>query len=177
MELRRKVPNISGDDKISSGFECTLHHPIVIWIPRYRYSFSRHNEYGNLSKVSDESCCPALIQFKVVAGQNFAVFIEEKFRDITAKLFRGRRIEDGCRRAFLMQKPRNDDICVQSQRAQVCSAARTRGIPARSLVTPTFVQLVASRSGCTAGKLLWPSSRTRMPPGLRCAAACVMSSA
>jgi len=27
------------------------------------------------------------------------------------------------------------------------SAVRTRGIPARSLVTPKFVQLVASRSG------------------------------
>ena len=126
MELRRKVPNISGDDKISSGFECTLHHPIVIWIPRYRYSFSRHNEYGNLSKVSDESCCPALIQSKVVARQNFAVFIEEKFRDITAKLFRGRLIEDRCRRAFLMQKPRNDDICVQNHPKHSSTSACAR---------------------------------------------------
>src|SRR6266480_441593 len=56
------------------------------------------------------------------------------------------------------------------------SAARTRGIPARSLVTPTFVQTGASRSGWTAGRLLWPSSRTRIPAGWRCAAACAMRS-
>ena len=47
MELRWKVPNISCNDKISAGFERALHHSIVIWIPRYRYFFSRHNEYGN----------------------------------------------------------------------------------------------------------------------------------
>src|SRR5213596_715631 len=71
-----------------------------------------------------------LIQSKVVAGQNFAVFIEEKFRDITAKLFRGRRIEDGCRRAFLMQKPRNDDICVQNhpKHSSTSACARDGGV-------------------------------------------------
>jgi len=105
MELSWKVSSISCNDKISSGFERALQHPIVMSIPRYRYSFSRHNECGNLSKVSDESCGPVLIQPKVVAGQNFAVFIEERSRDITAKLFRGRRIQNGCRRAFLMQGP------------------------------------------------------------------------
>jgi hypothetical protein len=58
MELRGKVPNISGNDKISSGFERALHHPIVIWISRYRYFSSGHNKYGNLPKASNESCCP-----------------------------------------------------------------------------------------------------------------------
>jgi len=100
MELRWKVPNISCNDKISAGFERALHHSIVIWIPRYGYFFSRHNEYGSLSNVSNEPCCPVLIQPKVVASQHFAVFIEERFRDMTAKLFRGRRIQDGCRSAF-----------------------------------------------------------------------------
>ncbi len=57
------------------------------------------------------------------------------------------------------------------------SAAMTRGIPARSLVTPTFVQRGPSRSGWTTGRLLWPSSRTRIPLVLRCAAACVISPA
>ena len=113
MELRWKVPNISCNDKISASFERALHHSVVIWIPRYGYFFSRHNEYGSLSKVSNEPCCLVLIQSKVVAGQHFAVFIEERFRNITAKLFRSRCIQDGCRRAFLMQKPRNHDVCVQ----------------------------------------------------------------
>src|SRR6266481_1085888 len=54
------------------------------------------------------------------------------------------------------------------------SAARTRGIPARSLVMATFVQFDESRSGWKEGRLLWPSSRTRIPPGLRCEADCVM---
>jgi len=47
MESGWKVPNISCNDKISSGFERALRHPIVIWIPRYRYFFSRRNEDGN----------------------------------------------------------------------------------------------------------------------------------
>jgi len=67
--LRWKVPNISCNDKIGPGFERALQHPIVIWIPRCRYFFLKHNECGNLSKVSDESCCPALIETKVVAAE------------------------------------------------------------------------------------------------------------
>jgi len=92
MELRGEVSNISCDDKIGSGFERALHDPIIIWIPRYRHFPSWRNECSNLSKVSNESCCSALIQPKVAAVQNFTIFIEERFRDITAKLFRGRRI-------------------------------------------------------------------------------------
>ena len=126
MELSWKVSSISCNDKISSGFERALQHPIVMWIPRYRYSFSRHNECGNLSKVSDESCGPVLIQPKVVAGQNFAVFIKERSRDITAKLFRGRRIQNGCRRAFLMQESRNDDVCVQNYPKRSSTSACVR---------------------------------------------------
>ena len=45
------------------------------------------------------------------------------------------------------------------------SVANTRGISARSLVTLTLVQVDASSRGWTAGKLLWPSSSTSMPPG------------
>ncbi len=78
MELRWKVPNISCDDKISAGFERALQHPVVVWITRDPYFFSRHDEYSNLSKVSNESCGSALIQHKVVTVQNFAVFIEER---------------------------------------------------------------------------------------------------
>jgi len=55
MELRWKVPSISCNDKISSSFERALHQPIVIWIQSYHYFCSRHNEYGNLSKVPNES--------------------------------------------------------------------------------------------------------------------------
>jgi hypothetical protein len=51
---------------------------------------------------------------------------------------------------------------------QILSAAMTRGMPARSLVTPMLVQAEASRRGWTAGRELWPSSRTRIPPDLRC---------
>src|SRR5262250_2110142 len=50
---------------------------------------------------------------------------------------------------------------------QVRSAAITRGIPARSLVTPMLVQFVGSRRGWTAARLPWPSSRTKIPPVLR----------
>src|SRR5260370_36626438 len=98
MELRWKVPNISCNDKISSCFERALHHPIVIWIPRYRYFFSRHNDYGSLSKVSNESCCPVLIQPKEAAGQNFAGFMAGSIQDITAKFFGCHTIQTGCRR-------------------------------------------------------------------------------
>jgi len=127
MELRWKVPNISGDDKVSSGFERALHHPIAIWIPRHRYFFSRYNEYGNLSKISNESSCSVLIQPKVVASQNFAVLIEERLRNITAKLSRGRRIQDGCWRAFSMQKPGNEDVCIQNYPKHSSVSACARG--------------------------------------------------
>ena len=127
MELRWKIANISGDDIISPSLERALHHSIVIWIPRYYYFFSGHNEYGNLSKGSNESCGPALIQPKVVAGQNFLVFIEERFRNITTILFRGRCIQDGCRRTFLMQKPRNHDVCVQDYPKHSSTFACARG--------------------------------------------------
>src|SRR4030095_6001128 len=59
----------------------------------------------------------------------------------------------------------------------VRSAETTRGMPARSLVTPMLVQSGVSKSGGTAGSELWPSSRTRIPPGLRCAADCATRSA
>jgi len=87
MELRWKVPNISCNDKISSGFERALHHPIVIWIPRYHYFFPRDNEIRQLSKVSNESRCPALIQSQVLSGQNLVVFIERDSEILTAKSF------------------------------------------------------------------------------------------
>src|SRR2546430_17361497 len=45
------------------------------------------------------------------------------------------------------------------------SAAKTRGMPARSLVTLTPVQAGASSRGFTAGRLLWPGSRAGKPPG------------
>ena len=67
-------------------------------------------------------------------------------------------------------------IVTQNRAAQVFCAASTRGIPRRSLVTPTLAHVDSSSRGATAGKLSWPSSRTKMPAGLSSVAACATRS-
>src|SRR5271165_429933 len=110
--------------------------------------------------MSETSQCKRLFPYL----SEFGWFVSRKRRDVKKFIWGVSLTRRGERLLWPFGTHGPGIVCFYPRRR----AESTRLIPARSLVTPTSVQVEASSKGSTAGRLPCPNSRTNNPEGWSC---------